>query len=239
MIAQTQAMPRALGIILPSSNRIVERVARSVLEAFPHLDACFSRVPYSGHPPDGYDLAPFRQAAGMLAQARPDIILWNATRGALLGFEPDKRLCAMIEAETGIVATTTALATVELFRSRNISRIALLAQGDDGEGRRLQENFGRQGIEIAAVENLEITENFEAAGVSADRIEHHVARLVERADVEAALIWSTNLAGNRLIAPLGSRLGIEIFDSTTLGMMHALSVVDDQTLISRSQRAGS
>ncbi len=118
-------MPRALGIILPSSNRIVERVARSMLQEFPHLDACFSRVPYAGHPPDGYDPVPFRQAAVMLAQARPDIILWNATRGALLGFEPDERLCAMIEAETGIGASTTALATLELFRSRKISRIAL------------------------------------------------------------------------------------------------------------------
>lgn len=233
MIAQTKAMPRALGIILPSSNRVVERVARSVLEAFPHLDACFSRVPYAGHPPDGYDLTPFRQAAGMLAQARPDIILWNATRGALLGFEPDRRLCAMIEAETGIAATTTALATVELFRSRKISRIALLAQGDDAEGRRLQENFGRQGIEIAAVGNLQITDNFEAAGVSADRIERHVTELVERADVEAAMIWSTNLAGSRLTAALGSRLGIPVFDSTTVGMMHALSVVDDPMSISR------
>ncbi|AKC10780.1 hypothetical protein At15955_51780 (plasmid) [Agrobacterium tumefaciens] len=51
----------------------------------------------------------------MLAQAKPGIILWNATRGALLSFEPDRQLCALIEEETGITATTTALETPKLL----------------------------------------------------------------------------------------------------------------------------
>ncbi|WP_425623813.1 hypothetical protein [Agrobacterium radiobacter] len=213
----------ALGIILPSSNRVVERVTRSVLQDFPGVDACFTRVPYAGHPPDGYDLEPFRRATTMLAQARPDVILWNATRGALLGFEPDRRLCAMITSETGIVATTTALATAELLNARRLRRIALLAQGDDAEGAHLVKTFGAEGIEIVASHNFGITDNFEAARVSSDDMERAATRLASDSNPDAILIWSTNLAGHTLTKGLSTRLGVPVLDSTATGTFAALS----------------
>lgn len=213
----------ALGIILPSSNRVVERVTRSILADMPRVDACFTRVPYAGHPPDGYNLEPFRLAAAMLAQARPDVILWNATRGALLGFEPDRRLCAMIESETGIGATTTALATAELLNARGLRRIALLAQGDDREGARLVEAFRSEGIDIVAGYNLCITDNFEAAQVSATDMEKAATRLASKSNADAILIWSTNLAGHTLTKALGTRLGVPVLDSTATGTFAALS----------------
>lgn len=217
--------PHALGIILPSSNRVVERVTRAILDDQPGIDACFTRVPYAGHPPDGYDMASFRHAALLLAQARPDVILWNATRGALIGFEPDRRLCAAIKDETGIPSTTTALATVDLLRRRNLRRIGLVAQGDDREGMRLSETFAREGIDIVAGHNLGITDNFEAAAVSPEEIERHATRLAAGADLDALLIWSTNLAGHGLSARLGVRLGIPVLDSAALGVLNSLSYV--------------
>ena len=79
--------PKAIGVILPSSNRVVERVTQAALSALPGVDACFARVPYGGHPQDGYDTAPFVAAATMLAEAGADAGCWNATRGAGLGFD--------------------------------------------------------------------------------------------------------------------------------------------------------
>ncbi|MBB3979141.1 maleate isomerase [Rhizobium azooxidifex] len=212
---------RAFGVLLPSSNRVVERVTRAIIEGFPGIDACFSRVPYGGHPAAGYDEAAFLNAAGMLAQARPGVILWNATRGALLGFEPDRKLCKLIERETGIPATTTALETVALFRSRCIRRIAILQQGTPAEGVRLEENFAREGIEIVTRRDLEVRDNFEAANVNIETM----ARLVDELAAgkpDGILIWSTNLSGYALAGTLTSKLGITVFDSAAIGILSAI-----------------
>lgn len=219
---QSLRYPRAIGIILPSSNRIVERVARSILDEQPPIDACFTRVPYAGHPPDGYDMPAFQRAAEMLAQARPDVILWNATRGALIGFEPDRRLAAFVEKETGIPCTTTALATVDYLRRRNLRRIGLVTQGADWEGLRLKQTFGAEGIDIVAGHCLGIGDNFEAAGITPEEIHLHAMRLASVADLDAVLVWSTNLAGHALTRLALNETHVPMLDSTTVGFESAL-----------------
>lgn len=211
----------AIGVILPSSNRVVERVTKSILADFPGVDACFSRVPYAGHPPDGYDLDPFLYSAMMLAQAKPRIILWNATRGALLGFEPDRKLCALIERETGIPATTTALETSALLNSLALTRIVLLQQGDAEEGARLSTTFATQGISIVARHDFGINDNFEASSITADEIAHRATDLASH-HPDAILIWSTNLDGHPLTGELSKELGIPVFDSAAVGTLAAI-----------------
>lgn len=214
-------MVPALGIILPSSNRVVERVTKSILEDFPGIDACFARVPYEGHPPDGYNVEPFLQSAGMLADARPGVILWNATRGALLGFEPDRALCALIEQQTGIPATTTALETTALLTGLGLTRIAVLQQGDPAEGEDLERTFARQGIAITARRDLGIRDNFEASVVSSEDITRLATQLAAGRP-DAILIWSTNLGGHSLTQSLSAGLGVPVFDSAAIGTMAAL-----------------
>lgn len=221
-MSQPLRFPRAIGIILPSSNRVVERVARSILDEQPGIDACFTRVPYAGHPPDGYDMPAFHRAAEMLAQARPDVILWNATRGALIGFEPDRRLAAFVEKETGIPCTTTALATVDYLRRRNLRRIGLVAQGADWEGLRLKQTFGAEGVDIVAGHCLGIGDNFEAAGITPEEIRLHAMRLASVPDLDAVLVWSTNLAGHALTRLALNETHVPMLDSTTVGFESAL-----------------
>ena len=51
---------RAFGVIVPSSNRVVERTTEKVLAYFPDVAACYSRIPLHGNgkgqPVDGYDV---------------------------------------------------------------------------------------------------------------------------------------------------------------------------------------
>lgn len=219
----------AMGFIVPSSNRIVERVTRAILQTMPRMDACFARVPYGGHPADGYDIAPFEAAALMLKDARADVICWNATRGALLDFEPDRQLCRLLGDRTGLPVITTALATLELLKSRNLTRIGLLAQGGREEGERLIGNLAGRGIRVVAAHHLGIRDNFEAAEVSKDRIECLTEDLARNVETEAVLIWSTNLPGFELVAEIEGRIGISVLDSTTIGVMTALRVVGADT----------
>ena len=220
----TNATPltRAIGVILPSSNRVVERVTRAIMSDLPGLDACFARVPYAGHPPGGYDLDAFRHAAALLAEARPAVILWNATRGALLGFEPDRRLCAAIESTTGIPCTTTSLLAADLLRSRALRRIGLVAQGSEATARRLQENFREEGIEISAFRSIEVADNFAAAEVPTETFEQHARSLAAAGGIDAIMFWSTNFGGYALTGPLSDALSMPVLDSAAIGTLGAV-----------------
>jgi maleate isomerase len=214
----------AIGIILPSSNRIVERTTCTILRNFPQIDACFARVPYDGHPEGGYNLRAFMQAAELLAQARPNIILWNATRGALLGFQPDEDLCAAIKERTGVRATTTALETIQWFRRRGHSKIAMVQQGSAADGDRVSQAFATRHITITARHDLKITENIEASFVSEDELAKS-AEIISHSGSEAGLIWSTNLAGYRLHGQKLNGGNVPFYDSATIGIEAAIAYI--------------
>lgn len=215
-----------IGVVLPSSNRTVERVAHAIRQDRPELDICMTRVPYDGHPNDGYELESFRRATRLLSDSRPDVILWNATRGAMLGFEPDRALCRMIEEIAGVPVTTTALATLQVLKASGIRRIALIAQGGQDDCERLAGTFGDEGIAVIASVALGISDNFDAAAVTDDDLIAAAADLCARAEPDGLLIWSTNLGGHALSRRCAG-LGVPVFDSTTIGFDVALALLDD------------
>lgn len=215
-----------IGVVLPSSNRTVERVAHAIRQDRPELDICMTRVPYDGHPNDGYELDSFRRATRLLSDTRPDVILWNATRGAMLGFEPDRVLCRMIEEIAGVPATTTALATLQVLKASGIRRIALIAQGGLDDCETLTGTFGDEGIAVIASVALGISDNFDAAAVTDGDLIAAATDLCARAEPDGLLIWSTNLGGHALSRRCAG-LGVPVFDSTTIGFDVALALLDD------------
>src|SRR5437868_1807 len=104
---------KAIGMITPSANVVVERVTHAILAEFPEVSGHFSRTPVFGSSDnykDDYDWDGMVGAAKLLAHARLDVICWNGSKGVGLGFDAEYRLCDRITRETGIAATTSVLA---------------------------------------------------------------------------------------------------------------------------------
>jgi maleate isomerase len=224
---------RAIGVILPSSNRIVERVTRDILSLIPDIDACFARIPYfgdgEGQPPGRYDEQPFLAAAELLTHARVDALCWNATRGAMLGFAPDRALSAHITQHTGLPVATTALAALDVFQSFRISRIALVTHGAAEQGEMVKQRFQEQGIETGAALHLGFTDNFAAALVEPERIVGFAKACATKGGVDAILIWSTNLPGHAFAAALEEEIGMPVLDSAAIGIWAALRALGVDT----------
>ena len=202
----------ALGVILPSSNRVVERATEARLAGLPAA-ACYARVPYGAMlKGEAYDESVFLTAADLLADAGVAALCWNATRGAALGFTPDERLCAAVTRRTGLPMVTTALAARTRIHRDGYRRLGLVVQGGPEEAELVGARFVQAGIAIGVTRTLGITENRLAAAVSPSRLEE-AARDAARAS-EAVLIWSTNLPGWRLPATLD---GVPLLDATSLG----------------------
>jgi maleate isomerase len=217
---------RAMGVILPSSNRVVERVTQDILSFVPAIDACFARIPYfgngQGQPSDRYDEKPFMAAAELLGHAGVDVICWNATRGSAIGFSHDRKLCAQLEQQTGLPVVTTALSTLEAFAHFNIRHIALVTHGTPGQGAIIKANFAERGIETRAELHLGFTDNFAAAAAPFEPVIDFARESAARANVDAVLVWSTNLPGHAYAAAMEAQIGIPVLDSAAIGVWAAL-----------------
>ncbi|MEP9380599.1 hypothetical protein ABLE91_28175 [Aquabacter sp. CN5-332] len=226
---RTAPAERAIGVILPSSNRVVERATMSLLLTSPGVDACFARVPYfgngQGQPENGYDERSFLTAAELLAQAQVQAICWNATRGAAIGFALDIALCERVERHVGIPMVTTALAVLDEFNRRRIRRIALVTHGTPAQGQVFKDRFAEQGVSSTAELHLGYTDNFSAARAPAQPIIDFARDVANRDVADALLIWSTNLPGYRFSSDLELESSLLVIDSATLGIQATLRII--------------
>lgn len=216
---------QAIGSIVPSSNRVVERTLAAVLGHFPALDSCVARIPYDGaglgQPADGYDAESYRHAAWQLGHAKVGVVCWNGTRGATLGRAAERALVARLAEAAGCPATTAFLATTTLLDRLDARRLAFVMPGDPGQAAQAAAGLG--GAMVAA-RGLGLTDNHAAAAAPPARIAA-LARELAAARPEAILIWSTNLPGVGVMAPLEAELGIPVIDSAAAGVWGCLEAM--------------
>ncbi|BDG74655.1 maleate cis-trans isomerase family protein [Roseomonas fluvialis] len=212
----------AIGTILPSSNRVVERTTAALLRHLPGIDHCAARIPYapdgSGQPAGAYDAPSYADAARLLGHAGVAAVCWNGTRGAALGLPADRALIASLAAEAHCPATTTAIFTAAWLRRRGARRIALVLPGTVAEGAAHIAGFAAEGIETVAAHGLGCPDNLSAAAVASTAIIDAVHTVATEARPDAILVWSTNLHGLDAMAPLEAALGIPVLDSAALGV---------------------
>jgi maleate isomerase len=221
----------SIGVITPSANVVVEQTTIRLLRAFPRVDANFSRVRVKGRADlseDGYDLEGMLSAAGLLADAGPDILLWSGSKGVQFGVERDRDLCQRIEAATGIAATSPTLSLERLVRDRGIGAIGLISPYSRAYQTQLVEGFERMGVACVAEAHAGVDDNLAFASVSDGAI-RTMARQVARARPDAILAWCTNFPAGPLAGALERELGIPFYDANSLGLWRALTILGVET----------
>jgi maleate isomerase len=220
-----------VGTITPSGNTVVERVTLAVLRDFPEISPHFSRTPVHGERdpfPAGYDLDGMLGAARLLAHARPDVIVWNGSKGGSIDFGVDHDLCGRIVAETGIRATTSTLALDEVFKSTGVKRYGLVSPYDIAYQQKTIASFERAGYECAAEAHSGLKDNLSFASVPGDAIAA-MMRDVARARPDAIVAWCTNFPAAPVVPALERELGIPIYDSAVLPIWKALRLCEVDT----------
>lgn len=220
---------RAFGVIVPSSNRVVERVTERIIAHFSDLAACYARIPLfgagSGQPADGYDVGSLKEAIRLISHAQIELICWNGTKGAGIGFTPDRDFCAAVKARTGLPMVSTALATLDVLKLLGARRIAILSPLPTEQVAKMGANFDKQGFETVGVRGLGITDNFACSEIPADKIIEEARALYAISKPEAMLIFNTNFRGLAAMAPLEAKLGIPVIDATSTGVWAAITAM--------------
>lgn len=222
-----QLMPparRLIGTITPSANTVVERTSQALLAGLPGVAPLFARIPVRGASdpfPDSYNLPAMLAAAELLADAKPDVIVWNGSKGGAIGFAHDRDLAARIEEATGIAADTSGLALLRRMKASGARRFGLLTPYTDAFQARLIAQLEREGLEIVAENHLGLSDNLSYASVPYHTILNQ-AHALEESGAEVLLAWCTNYPAAPLARALEAETGLTFWDATALGLWGAL-----------------
>jgi maleate isomerase len=207
-------MPR-LGILTPASNTNAEPATYAMLAGVPDVTAHFSRFALPPSLDVTIDATLLAPAAELLALAEVDVLAFHGTAGSWTGLDGDRALCADLERETGIPATTASLATVEALHALGARTLALVFPGAQWIADDIAGEYAREGLRIKhAVWDETLETNPQIGRMTLEEI----GALVEPGivdGVDAVVVIGTNLAAARLVDELESRHETTIVDSTT------------------------
>lgn len=231
------AARRFVGTITPSGNTVVERVTLGIARELPEVSMHFSRTPVFGSTdpsPDRYAVEGLLAAARLLVHAAPDVLVWNGSKGAGIGFEHDRALVESIRAETGIRTTTSILGLEALLGARGIRRLGIVTPYSATSQKKTLDCLAHEGYEVVSDACAGLSDNLSYASVPLDRIAA-MAREVAAARPQAIVCLCTNFPAAVMAAPLEAELGLPVFDSTALGVWHALRLagVDTSPAVAR------
>jgi maleate isomerase len=215
-----------LGMLAPSSNTVLEPMTAAMLAGTPDISAHFSRfrvteIALSDQALQQFDDSELLRAAELLAHAKVDVIAWNGTSAAWLGFDRDERLCARIKEATSIAACSSVLAFRDLFTQRRIKRVGLVTPYLDDVQAKIIANWSAAGLNCTAERHLRLKDNFSFANVAPDDIAA-MARAVVKAGCDAVAIVCTNMRGAAIAAPLERELGVPVYDSVAVTLYQCL-----------------
>jgi maleate isomerase len=215
-----------LGMLTPSSNTVLEPMTAAMLAGVPDITAHFSRfrvteIALSEQALQQFDDTEQLRAAELLAHAKVDVIAWNGTSAAWLGFERDEQLCARIKQATGIAACSSVLAFRDLFAARGIRRVGLVTPYLDDVQAKIIANWSTAGFACSAERHLRLQDNFSFAAVAPDEIAA-MTRAVVSEGCDAVAIVCTNMRGAALAAQLEAELGTPIYDSVAVTLFQSL-----------------
>ena len=223
------ARPLRLGMLTPSSNTVLEpMLARMAAGAGDAVTLHYSRfsvteIALSSAALGQFDAGPMLNAAALLAHAKVDVMAWNGTSAAWMGFAQDEALREAVERSTGIPFTTSVLAYRQAFRQLGASRIGLVTPYTGDVQARIAANWGAAGFACSAERHLGLSDNFSFAEVGEHKIEDLV-RGVAREGCDAIAIVCTNMRGARVAAALERELGLPVLDSVAVTLWASLGL---------------
>lgn len=212
-----QAAPRnRIGIVVPSSNTVLEPLAHATL-AGTGVSAHVSRLGVVDVTLDPASLAQFQmqkhlEAARLLMDAAVDVVIWGGTSASWLGFDHDRAWCAAVQGATGVATSTCVLEMNRRLMACGARRIGLVTPYAADIQTRILQNYRSIGVDCVAEAHHGGTLSNDYAAIPPQTVAEMV-RSVAASGPDAILILCTNLRGAEVATALQQDLAIPIIDS--------------------------
>jgi maleate isomerase len=211
--------PTRVGLMVPSSNTMMEVDFTRGLPPGAALHT--ARMYMEDTTPAGENrmLDEFAlPAARDLGTARPDVVVFGCTSaGALRGNDYDAELCQRISELTRAPVVSTIGAVRSAIEASGAANIGVITPYVDELNEKIKESIEADGIDVAGISGLGITDNFEIAEVAPDEIVAFAVRAVGALAAEGVidLIFAscTNFAAMAARPAIAEQLGLPVVTS--------------------------
>jgi maleate isomerase len=219
-------MSTRVGLIVPSSNSVIEVdfYRRLPADATLHTARMYLEVTT----PEGEsamldDHLPV--AITDLRTARPDVMVFGCTSaGALRGNAYEAELIKRIAEETGAETFSVAASVRRVIREAGGRRVGVITPYVESLNDKIRESLEDDGLEVAGIHGLGITENFAIAEVEPARIAQFASECFAGSDIDLLFASCTNFRAIDAREEIQAALGVPVVTSNHA----ALTVVLDQ-----------
>ena len=231
---------RRVGLLVPSSNTVMEPDLWRALP--PGATLHTGRMYLEDTTPEGENrmldehvIPPARD----LATARPDLIVFGCTSaGALRGNDYDAELCRRISDLSGVPTVSVIASVRRSIAASGARRVAVVTPYVDALNQRIKESVEADGVEVAAIAGLGISDNFEIAAVPGEEIVDFAERSLRGLDVDLAFVSCTNFPAVRVLPELERRLGLPVVTSNQAAIAAVLALLDVRVDAASATRGG-
>ncbi|EXJ56770.1 arylmalonate decarboxylase [Cladophialophora yegresii CBS 114405] len=224
------------GVLVPSSNTVLEPLTQQIVSQLHDVSVHFSRFRVLKIALDPAALAQFDnsaiiEAAHLLADAKVDVIGWSGTSAGWLGFDADAKLCDEITAATGIPATTSVLGLNRLIRTLEITQMGLLTPYTDDVQLAIMENYRAFGVDCSVEHHLGQSDNAGFADISEETLDDGFRQLARRG-ARVVSVFCTGLRAAHLVDRWEAQSGITVLDTvaTVLWDLCRIGGVDTRSI---------
>ena len=224
----TMETSRRVGLLVPSSNTVMEpdlwralppgatlHTARMYLE---------DTTPQGEHRMLDEHVLP---AARDLATARPDLIVFGCTSaGALRGNGYDDELCRRISDLSGVPTVSVIASVRRAIAASGARRVGVVTPYVDALNQRIKESVEADGVEVAGIAGLGISDNFEIAAVPVEEILDFAGRTLRGLAIDLAFLSCTNFPAVGVLPELKRRLGLPVITSNQAAIAAVLALLD-------------
>lgn len=217
-------MPTRVGLIVPSSNTVMEVDFYRCLPPTTTLHT--ARMYLEETTPEGEaamldDHLP--TAISDLRSARPDVMVFGCTSaGALRGNDYEAELISRIAGETGARTFSVAASVRHTIRAAGGRRVGVITPYVDSLNEKIRESLEADGLEVAGIRGLGITDNFAIAEVEPERIAEFASECFTASDIDVLFTSCTNFRAIDAREEIRVALGVPVVTSNHAALISVL-----------------
>jgi maleate isomerase len=227
MVSKNNQLGHRLGLIVPSSNTVMEpdfyrnlpdnwtlHTARMFLEdVTPETEACML---------DEFTLP----AARDLATARPDVVVFGCTSaGALRGNEYEEQLIAEIGKVAGTPVVSVNKSVRQTLQGVGAKRLVVVTPYIEKLNVRIRASLENEGMEVLNIQGLGIIENTQIARVAGEEILALARKAIGNLKPDALFVSCTNFPAVSILKELRAAFPFPVVSSNQAALEKALAVI--------------
>ena len=220
-------MSTRVGLIVPSSNSVIEVDFYRRLPADATLHT--ARMYLEETTPEGESAMLdeyLPTAINDLRSARPDVMVFGCTSaGALRGNAYEGELIKRIGDETGAQTFSVAASVRRVIRETRGRRVGVITPYVDSLNDKIRQSLEDDGLEVAGIHGLGITENFAIAEVEPARIAEFASECFADSDIDLLFASCTNFRAIDAREEIQTALGVPVVTSNQAALVCVLDQI--------------